>query len=635
MYLPWPQSSILLLSSCKEVVDSTGRLVFRGPRLKMGVCEYHWATKYKPVVCCLLSGLLQHLHLQDLIPPAVPCAQTPYAMPALSTALKTWMAVTVAALHAVVGVGGLCMPCCAMLWLVLEDCACHAVPCHAVPCSAPAVLCRAVCASGEGVPRSIIPDHEGRADYHGASINMSARFMDKGARGGQIACTLELAQQVMAVWAAGGCSSTLLQCIDSLHSPLSVSDSIAEDLNEAVAAAAAEAGVAAAPAGNGTAMGHASSQDSTACSRGCQGSSNAFQPFNIELPQGHVASAAECYAAAAVAATVARSSAGGSASPAGAVSNSSSKSHTSKPSQAQMHSPLSILGPRSSQDGSTATAVQPAVQSAGSSTTGRVGRQRSIRRSCPGNLPVTQQQQQQGSAAPHQQQQRGSRLSNLWLPRSRSTQDTLVTSSSGEALRSGHSRAWQGTRGNHGNHSGQHHQQQQDSGLGLDAVLAPAPVAPSPFVMKGVIRVPFGVEVHRLGLFSFKGGPPQQEMVQVRDKQITLCVVLDLSHQLGGLYQGGCATLRCFCTGLLCSCMHVHADGSYRTTCATSVQDTQVTKDAVVFLLLTEQLRCGCCPAGCANTPPGACSVHLVRHIGTNFTQGAGEGSHHGLMGWG
>jgi hypothetical protein len=39
MYLPWPQSSILLLSSCKEVIDSTGRLVFRGPRLKMGVCE--------------------------------------------------------------------------------------------------------------------------------------------------------------------------------------------------------------------------------------------------------------------------------------------------------------------------------------------------------------------------------------------------------------------------------------------------------------------------------------------------------------------------------------------------------------------------------------------------------------------
>ncbi|KIY92834.1 hypothetical protein MNEG_15129 [Monoraphidium neglectum] len=37
----------------------------------------------------------------------------------------------------------------------------------------------------EGVPKSICPDHLGRADYHGESINMAARFMDAAAHGGQ------------------------------------------------------------------------------------------------------------------------------------------------------------------------------------------------------------------------------------------------------------------------------------------------------------------------------------------------------------------------------------------------------------------------------------------------------------------
>ena len=32
----------------------------------------------------------------------------------------------------------------------------------------------------EGVPGSIMPDHMGHADYHGASINQAARFMDAG-----------------------------------------------------------------------------------------------------------------------------------------------------------------------------------------------------------------------------------------------------------------------------------------------------------------------------------------------------------------------------------------------------------------------------------------------------------------------
>ena len=32
----------------------------------------------------------------------------------------------------------------------------------------------------EGVPGSIAPDHLGRADYHGASVNLAARLMDAG-----------------------------------------------------------------------------------------------------------------------------------------------------------------------------------------------------------------------------------------------------------------------------------------------------------------------------------------------------------------------------------------------------------------------------------------------------------------------
>jgi hypothetical protein len=38
----------------------------------------------------------------------------------------------------------------------------------------------------EGPPKSILPDHLGRADYHGASINQAARYMDAAAHGGQV-----------------------------------------------------------------------------------------------------------------------------------------------------------------------------------------------------------------------------------------------------------------------------------------------------------------------------------------------------------------------------------------------------------------------------------------------------------------
>ena len=52
----------------------------------------------------------------------------------------------------------------------------------------------------EGIPSSIMPDHSGRADYHGTSINQAARFMDAAAHGGQVACEEHLAVSVLARW---------------------------------------------------------------------------------------------------------------------------------------------------------------------------------------------------------------------------------------------------------------------------------------------------------------------------------------------------------------------------------------------------------------------------------------------------
>lgn len=57
----------------------------------------------------------------------------------------------------------------------------------------------------EGMPRSIIPDHMGRADYHGASINQAARYMDAAAHGGMIAVEAVLAQKVCG--GEGGCKA--------------------------------------------------------------------------------------------------------------------------------------------------------------------------------------------------------------------------------------------------------------------------------------------------------------------------------------------------------------------------------------------------------------------------------------------
>lgn len=48
----------------------------------------------------------------------------------------------------------------------------------------------------EGVPRSMVPDQNGRADYFGASINQAVGTMQVAAHGGQVVCDEALAKGV-------------------------------------------------------------------------------------------------------------------------------------------------------------------------------------------------------------------------------------------------------------------------------------------------------------------------------------------------------------------------------------------------------------------------------------------------------
>ncbi|WIA32818.1 hypothetical protein OEZ86_006000 [Tetradesmus obliquus] len=52
----------------------------------------------------------------------------------------------------------------------------------------------------EGTPHSILPDHLGRADYHGPSVNLAARIMDAAAHGGLIVTSAELADRIFCTW---------------------------------------------------------------------------------------------------------------------------------------------------------------------------------------------------------------------------------------------------------------------------------------------------------------------------------------------------------------------------------------------------------------------------------------------------
>jgi hypothetical protein len=52
----------------------------------------------------------------------------------------------------------------------------------------------------EGTPKCILPDHLGRADYHGPFVNQAARYADAAAHGGQIVTDTQLAERIIAAW---------------------------------------------------------------------------------------------------------------------------------------------------------------------------------------------------------------------------------------------------------------------------------------------------------------------------------------------------------------------------------------------------------------------------------------------------
>ncbi|KAI8463865.1 MAG: nucleotide cyclase [Monoraphidium minutum] len=54
----------------------------------------------------------------------------------------------------------------------------------------------------QGLPRSIAPDHLGRADFFGECVNSAARYMDVAAHGGQVVCPEALAHAVFRTWHA-------------------------------------------------------------------------------------------------------------------------------------------------------------------------------------------------------------------------------------------------------------------------------------------------------------------------------------------------------------------------------------------------------------------------------------------------
>jgi hypothetical protein len=52
----------------------------------------------------------------------------------------------------------------------------------------------------QGVPQRVMPDHLGRADYYGPSVNQAARYMDAAAHGGQVVADLGLMKGVVKEW---------------------------------------------------------------------------------------------------------------------------------------------------------------------------------------------------------------------------------------------------------------------------------------------------------------------------------------------------------------------------------------------------------------------------------------------------
>lgn len=54
-----------------------------------------------------------------------------------------------------------------------------------------------------GQPNSVLPDHTGRANYYGHSVNRAARFMEAAAHGGQIVTDVDTARKLFRAWARG------------------------------------------------------------------------------------------------------------------------------------------------------------------------------------------------------------------------------------------------------------------------------------------------------------------------------------------------------------------------------------------------------------------------------------------------
>ncbi len=69
------------------------------------------------------------------------------------------------------------------------------------------VVCRLRMGMCHGCPRAIVPDHMGRADYHGASINSAARYMDAAAHGGMVVCEEETAKRIIDTWNKAMCAT--------------------------------------------------------------------------------------------------------------------------------------------------------------------------------------------------------------------------------------------------------------------------------------------------------------------------------------------------------------------------------------------------------------------------------------------
>lgn len=207
-------------------------------------------------------------------------------------------------------------------------------------------------------------------------------------------------------------------------------------------------------------------------------------------------------------------STGQQTAPAAAAAGSSAPGSSKQPGLATSYSgPCRTLSKGASPLTPREAASTGGTSSAGAATAsqaGAPGRERATGGSWPGGVTATSQQQQQAAG----QRVNCLAVAHMRLSHSRSTSQDGAGggTSSAPVLRSSGSRlltprtlqpVLQG---------------QPSVGGGLlpaAPLLAPA-VAPSPFVMRGVVRVPFRVECHRLGLYHFKGGPPQQEMVQVR-----------------------------------------------------------------------------------------------------------------------